>query len=152
MPWTDPAKFNPTGVVIVDTKYMPLPAGEAFEITIAADHGSEAKRQVLVTTDAAIYERALKAEGSERRFTASSHPGYRPDGKACRVLVSLIEAKGTNAQIESVGSGDSSVEGGTGRPRSRDRKDGSADRRAKVGREAAQGEGPTAGTASGRRG
>jgi hypothetical protein len=93
MPWSDPSKFKSVGVVVIDTKYMPLPAGEAFEITIAADHGSEAKRQVLVTTDAAIYESALKAEASEQRFTVSSHPGYRPDGKPCRVLVSLIECE-----------------------------------------------------------
>jgi predicted GNAT family acetyltransferase len=91
MPWSDPAKFKSVGSVVVHTCYVPTPSGECFEITIAADHEPKAKRTVFVTTDAAVYERALKAEGCERRFTVSSHPGYRPDGKACRVLVSLTE-------------------------------------------------------------
>jgi hypothetical protein len=60
-----------------------------YEIALALDDGPRTPRLIYVTTDTAIYETALAAEGSALRFDAAWKPGRRQTGQVAQLLTAL---------------------------------------------------------------
>ena len=82
------------GVVIVQTYVVARPGRDRglshFEIHIAPDRSPIAPCTVLLTRDRGVYECALGAEGSDRRFGLAVHTATR-GGRPCLALDSPDE-------------------------------------------------------------
>jgi hypothetical protein len=82
------------GTFIVQTYAVDGPRGTGishYEIHTAGDHSAEAVRTILLTRNMEIYDRAVWAEGADRRFTVAWHISKRPDGSLCNVIDRLEE-------------------------------------------------------------
>lgn len=63
-----------------------------YELIFAPDPGADAPRTILLTRNVDLYEKALQAEGTFRRFDIEWHHVVLANRKRCQVIDALEEA------------------------------------------------------------
>lgn len=87
---SEPIRFNVTFHLVVQTYVVFGGRAKAFshyEIQLAPTE--KADRLILLTTDDALYELALAAEGTEQRIDAAWRAGTRRGGQTAQLLVAM---------------------------------------------------------------